>query len=512
MLFTEGKMAEEKEKNENGDVFAGVIENASKSKKSERYAKNPRRLLNFWKKFQKKQEEAMKKAGISSAASKISSVRLVPLKNGKEAVKVDFVGGGGVIDAGDKAHVFRRVNREMPSPSKIRTLLAAIREKGWDAVAADLDPATKEALQKACSSAGVKMDKPKKEHKAAPQKPSHDKSGFGSPSGGKNLPNTAAFGAGLLAGKAATAEAAVADALLLDSIRKGLMAESFTGNSKPSSRSGSPSRKTVNSTLMNVRKEQEKLITEVKKGYTEIMNVIKADTVVTQVDEWRKEYYGKISGKKDEELNAHEKKVKRMVLDLNIQPSIDKENLTKEQWKARQTAVLKNLDGSIKKDFLEKKKRKDAIRNARLAAVNKVAADFSLKVLMADKGQKVNPDVLRRKALAAMPKGTATEDYLAETKRLNANVAKRRQQVKTVKTERAKAGKGKNEAARVAQKVVDDSQKLSGKPVGKTAEKSSARTQSAAKKAPVRQAAQPPAPLRGAAMTKFILDQKSAGR
>ena len=123
-------MAEENKQNPNGEVFIGSVEKTSGDKKSELYAKEPRRLFEFWKKFQTKQEEAFKRAGISSAASKISTVRLVTLKSGKEAVKVDFVGGGGVIDAGNKAHIFRRVNRNLPSPSKIRMLLAAIREKG----------------------------------------------------------------------------------------------------------------------------------------------------------------------------------------------------------------------------------------------------------------------------------------------------------------------------------------------------------------------------------------------
>ena len=49
-------MAEENKQNPNGEVFIGSVEKTSGDKKSELYAKEPRRLFEFWKKFQAKQK------------------------------------------------------------------------------------------------------------------------------------------------------------------------------------------------------------------------------------------------------------------------------------------------------------------------------------------------------------------------------------------------------------------------------------------------------------------------
>ncbi len=568
-------MAEENTQKANGEVFIGSVEKTSGDKKSEVFAKEPRRLFEFWKKFQTKQEEAFKRAGISSAASKISTVRLVTLKSGKEAVKVDFVGGGGVIDAGNKAHIFRRVNRNLPSPSKIRMLLAAIREKGWDAVAADLDPATREVLLKACSSAGVKLEKSSASKKSAALARAQLKS---APTAAKApeylIGKPATPGLDVLIGAVAASKAAedaapslspqeieemkVADALIFAGMREEAVEALWRGNSKPSARRDSgmkARRKTTNTALMQISKEESRLAGEIKQGYKDIMAAERKNIIEEQFEAWRSDYFGteEKSGLKDviaqkqtegKNLKPYEAKLLERIERFGIGPKGTEEKLTPEQQKARLEIKLSDLDASRARQYREIKKRKTAIRDEKLAAIRLARSELSLKALTSQKTLKFSEDALKDRAAAMVSKGKSTEEIQAHVNKMRKRQNKAAEQMKRAKEVRKAAPKA-NQALKVSEKIKETSEKLETR--GKKKQQSSQKPRVSRRKsfhdhlveqertslnevAPLKetqavrssvsepapsvqeQKASVPHPLRGAALTKFILDQKAASR
>lgn len=568
-------MAEENKQNPNGEVFIGSVEKTSGDKKSEVFAKEPRRLFEFWKKFQTKQEEAFKRAGISSAASKISTVRLVTLKSGKEAVKVDFVGGGGVIDAGNKAHIFRRVNRNLPSPSKIRMLLAAIREKGWDAVAADLDPATREVLLKACSSAGVKLEKSSASKKSEALARAQLKS---APTAAKApeylIGKPATPGLDVLIGAVAASKAAedaapslspqeieemkVADALIFAGMREEAVEALWRGGSKPSARRDSgmkARRKTTNAVLMQNRREESRLVSEIKQGYKDIMAAVRKDIIKEQLESWRSEYYGTedkpglkdtIAQKRAEgkNLTAREAKLAERIERFGIRAKAEEENLSPDQEKARIEMKMADLDSSYASKYRETKKRKSAIRDEKLMAVRLSSSELSLKALTSPKTLKFSENAIKDRAAAMVSKGKSTEEIQAHVNKMRKRQNKAAEQVKRAKEARKAAPKA-NQALKVSEKIKETSEKLETR--GKKKQQSSQKPRVSRRKsfhdhlveqersslnegAPLKetqavrssvsepapsvqeQKASVPHPLRGAALTKFILDQKAASR
>lgn len=555
-------MAEEKTQSEDNEVFVGSVEKTSGSKKSEVFAKEPRRLLEFWKKFQIKQEEALKSAGISSAASKISSVRLVSLKGGKEAVKVDFVGGGGVIDVGNKAHIFRRVNRSLPSPSRIRTLMAAIREKGWDAVAADLDPATRALLLKACTSAGVKLEKSSTSKKtttlnAAAKKEASFAATVPAPLLGK------AAQAALDAAKKALEdtpqspspqeikEMKVADALIFAGMKEDVVEAMWRGGSKPSTRRNNgvkARRKTTNAVLMQNRREESCLICEIKQGYKTIMEDVRKDVIKEQLEIWRSEYYGTegnaglknvIDQKLTEgkSLTARETKLVERIKRFGITAKASNEELTAEQLKARNEMKMADLDNPMAAKFRDIKKRKTLIRDTKIVSIQLAQSDMALRVLTSKKTPKIKEGVVKERAAQIMVKGTTVEELQAHLDGLQKRRSRVLLQVKRAKDAR-KAAPKENRAVKVSVKVKEASEKLDARS-SKTGKKKKsernasqrksfhdhlmAREQTAADNVNSTRKGQSASfqdvqtpqvthPLRGEAMTKFISDKKSAGR
>jgi len=80
---------------------------------------SPELLLDFWRGFQKRQAEALKKAGVSTTGYKISTVKMLYDKNGRAtSVKVGFAGGGSIEDAGNKIQVFHSIRRKKPRFNK----------------------------------------------------------------------------------------------------------------------------------------------------------------------------------------------------------------------------------------------------------------------------------------------------------------------------------------------------------------------------------------------------------
>lgn len=128
---------------------------------NQKSAVSPRRLYDFWQGFQKRQAEALKKAGVSTTGYKISNVKMLYDKNGREkCVKVGFAGGGSIEDSGNKIQVFHSIRRKKPRFNKLYALLQAIKERGWKAVEGEIPPEMRTIVLRACKAAGIPLQAP----------------------------------------------------------------------------------------------------------------------------------------------------------------------------------------------------------------------------------------------------------------------------------------------------------------------------------------------------------------
>lgn len=122
------------------------------------FSKDLYRLKNAWERLQKAQAETFSRFRKSNADGQISSVRIVTDMSGKKTVQVNLVGGGKIMDIGDKRTVFQKM---MPQKSvnigRIISLLDAVRQYGFAAVAMGLSPGMKALLLKACKNCGIPL-------------------------------------------------------------------------------------------------------------------------------------------------------------------------------------------------------------------------------------------------------------------------------------------------------------------------------------------------------------------
>lgn len=122
------------------------------------FTKDPYRLKSAWENLQKAQAEMLSRFKKSKAVGQISSVKIVTDMSGKKTVQISLVGGGKIMDAGDKRAVFQKM---MPKKNvnigRILSLLDAVRQYGFAAVAMGLSPAMKALLLKACKNCGIPL-------------------------------------------------------------------------------------------------------------------------------------------------------------------------------------------------------------------------------------------------------------------------------------------------------------------------------------------------------------------
>ncbi len=122
------------------------------------FTKDLYRLKSAWEHLQKAQAETLSRFKKSKAVGQISSVRIVTDISGKKTVQVSLVGGGKIMDIGDKRAVFQKM---MPKKNvnigRILSLLDAVRQYGFAAVAMGLSPAMKALLLKACKNCGIPL-------------------------------------------------------------------------------------------------------------------------------------------------------------------------------------------------------------------------------------------------------------------------------------------------------------------------------------------------------------------
>lgn len=122
------------------------------------FTKDLYRLKNAWERLQKAQAETLSRFRKSKTVGQISSVRIVTDMSGKKTVQVSLVGGGKIMDIGDKRAVFQKMMpKKNVNMGRIISLLDAVRQYGFAAVAMGLSPAMKALLLKACKNCGVPL-------------------------------------------------------------------------------------------------------------------------------------------------------------------------------------------------------------------------------------------------------------------------------------------------------------------------------------------------------------------
>lgn len=108
--------------------------------------------------MQKVQAEALSRFRKSGSVNCISSVEIVTDSAGKKSVRVDLTNGDRIMDAGDKRSVFKEMTpRKSVNIGRIVSLLDAVRQYGFAAVAMGLSPAMKALLLKACKNCGIPL-------------------------------------------------------------------------------------------------------------------------------------------------------------------------------------------------------------------------------------------------------------------------------------------------------------------------------------------------------------------
>lgn len=129
-----------------------------KKTENQPFTKDLYRLKSAWENLQKAQAEMLSRFKKSKAVGQISSVKIVTDMSGKKTVQISLVGGGKIMDAGDKRAVFQKM---MPKKNvnigRILSLLDAVRQYGFAAVAMGLSPAMKALLLKACKNCGIPL-------------------------------------------------------------------------------------------------------------------------------------------------------------------------------------------------------------------------------------------------------------------------------------------------------------------------------------------------------------------
>lgn len=361
-------MNEEKQKVQNRSAEQKASNSATEKKATPKPGKDPHRLKRAWENLKKQQEEALKRRRASKVVGQISDVKIVKDKEGNEKVRVDMVGGGKILDQGDKSHLYSKMKpKRKVSHMRLRALMNAVKARGWAAIAADLTPEMREILQKACERNGIRLADAAK--KATPVTTT-TKTKVAKTSG---------------TSKPATSSKRMKD-----------MMKNFSIDTK----------RTQNAVhvLKNylIQEEDARLARE-KKAVREKYNK-------EQIDEFRTDLYGK-NGKaaaieeklrNGQKLTQAEQNLWNKKEKYGIQKDASKEKLTAEQKMARGKMTTRDYSKPRAKDFNAEIARKTAICETKVHAY-KVAAEELL--LEAAKGKKVDisQENLVRQAMKRVP-------------------------------------------------------------------------------------------------------------
>lgn len=362
-------MTDEKQKAQAGTAEQKTSKTSAKKETTQKPSKDPHRLKRAWEKLQKQQDEISSRRRKSKAVGQISGVRIV--KDGeKEKVQVDMVGGGKILDEGDKGHLYRKMQPQQKiSRDRLSALMKEVKEHGYAAVAAGLPPELAEILKRACENNGIRLSEGGKSSSSASFKPMAALNFDKKPSAYKP-PSTAE--------------------------RMSDMLKNFSLDSKRA-------QNTVH-ILKNTLIQQEKdRLAQVKKEVRDQFNK-------EQIEEYRKDLYGK-NGKAagiKQKLAAGQKltQTEQALWDkkqkYGIKANAADEKLTPEQKQAREKMTARDYTKERTERHKAEIQRKTAICETKVHAI-RVAAETTL--LESAKGGKIaiTQESLAAKAIKLVP-------------------------------------------------------------------------------------------------------------
>lgn len=357
-------MAEEKQRQNRIGIGELKENKPAEQKKSD---KDPYRLKAAWERLQRQQEEIMNRRRRSKSVGQISSVRIVKDSSGKATVQVDLVGGRRILDAGDKRGEFQRMKPERKvSQSRIRSLMKAVAELGFAAVAANLSAEMRAALRRACERNGISVTAGAKKKKNIMKK---------------------------------------AEKTTSSSKKNNLKKNELPSHMKQHA----PDYKRPLNVLQTTK---NKLIRTEKDRLTEVMEKNKKTCIAIQLDKWRKDLYGE-NGKAAliqeqlkkmplEQLDPKLQRLWRLKEMYGIQANPAEEKLTQKQKENRAKMTSAHFDKTIKKVHSEKNRRSKAICSAKVLAFEVAAEDAKNKMLV-NKEHDVSEEALARAAIKHVP-------------------------------------------------------------------------------------------------------------
>lgn len=356
--------------------------------------KDVNRLKNAWTRLFKMQSN-IGRGRRSKSVGQISSVELVTGADGRQRVQINLVGGGKVLDAGDKRSVFREM---LPQKSvnlgRIASLLDAVREFGFDAVASGLSPAMKALLMKACRHCGVAL---KKQEKAKPA-PVQSKSSF------KWLFNLRAEHAKAFASSEQRLTPPPAPPVVeITSPRK----------------------------LQNAVDHQK----AANKAYLDYVLKRAEERARAKFLDHLREHLTEIERKKGADLTDGEKDVLKLANRYGLKADRAAEKPSERQSRARRKLDVNNLPRDILCEMHAAKKRYRAICDAKNQAVELTGAEHARDCANA-KDKPLTSDVLAREAAAKLPADRSVENLQTFLKEIGERLDERRAEAKAARQER----------------------------------------------------------------------------
>lgn len=351
--------------------------------------KDINRLKGAWTHLLKMQSN-MGRGRRSKSVGQIASIELVTDTDGRQKVQINLVGGGKVLDAGDKRAVFQEMlPQKNINLGRIASLLDAVREFGFDAVAAGLSPSMKALLMKACRHCGINLKKREKIKTAPVQSNPRFKWLF-------NLRNEQNKALSLLTPPAPP----------------------------PSVEINSP-RQLQNAVNRQIATNKEYL-----------------DYVLKRTEERARDRFfdhlrghlAEIKQKNGSLLTDEEKNILKLAKRYGLEANRNEETPSKHQMRARQELDTTTLPHDIQCEMHAAKKRYRAICDAKNKAVKLAEAEQVCHRIGKD-GQPLTSDALAREAAAKLPADRSIENLQSFLKEIGERLDERRAEIKTARQE-----------------------------------------------------------------------------
>lgn len=351
--------------------------------------KDINRLKGAWTHLLKMQSN-MGRGRRSKSVGQIASIELVTDTDGRQKVQINLVGGGKVLDAGDKRAVFQEMlPQKNINLGRIASLLDAVREFGFDAVAAGLSPSMKALLMKACRHCGINLKKREGIKTAPVQSKPRFKWLF-------NLRNEQNKALSLLTPPAPP----------------------------PSVEINSP-RQLQNAVNRQIATNKEYL-----------------DYVLKRTEERARDRFfdhlrghlAEIKQKNGSLLTDEEKNILKLAKRYGLEANRNEETPSKHQMRARQELDTTTLPHDIQCEMHAAKKRYRAICDAKNKAVKLAEAEHACHRIGKD-GQPLTSDALAREAAAKLPADRSIENLQSFLKEIGERLDERRAEIKTARQE-----------------------------------------------------------------------------